>query len=94
MTDKNYCNTCPTGIRGICCYISYYDGTIHLAKKPCPYLNKAGRCKIYKKRFTINKRCLTVEKALLASALPKECQYVKESDIIPVRPNKILVRGR
>lgn len=90
MEKNNYCNTCPTGLRGVCCWHSYFDGTTNWAIEPCPYLNKAGRCKIYKNRFIINKRCLTVDKALTEGALPKECPYVKESVIIPVRPNKIL----
>lgn len=88
--NTNYCNTCPTGLRGLCCWHSLYDGTEHFIIYPCEYLSlKTNRCKIYKKRFKINPECYTVLKALTTGALPKECPYVIESDIVPKIPNKI-----
>lgn len=87
----NYCNTCPTTIRGLCCYFSYYDGVDNFVVSPCKYLNKkTRRCTIYKKRFEINKRCLPLNKALEQGALPKECRYVQEWDGTPIRPNKTI----
>ena len=84
----NHCNVCPNTLRGLCCWFSYYDGTDNFVVYPCEYLNKkTRRCKIYKKRSTV-KHCLTMEKALIEGALPLECPYVKESDVIPIRPNK------
>jgi uncharacterized cysteine cluster protein YcgN (CxxCxxCC family) len=84
----NHCNTCPSTLRGMCCYFSFYDGTDNFVVYPCEYLNKkTRRCTIYKNRFTIP-HCLTVKEALIEGALPKECPYVKESDIVPIRPNK------
>ena len=87
--NKNHCDTCPTSIRSMCCWYSYYDGVDNFIIYPCEYLSKkTRRCLIYKNRFKINPKCLTVEKALIEGGFPKECPYVKESDIIPVRPNK------
>lgn len=85
---ENYCNTCPSGIRGLCCHYSMYDGIEHVITDKCPYLTKAGRCSIYDKRFDKNPKCLTVDKALRTGALPEECAYVKNSDIIPDKPYK------
>ena len=88
---KNYCNTCPTSIRGMCCYISIYDGEEQFILFPCKYLNKkTRRCTIYKKRFKINKDCLDLEAMLLKGACPEECEYVKNSFITPQHPYKII----
>ena len=85
----NYCNTCPSIMRGMCCWFSHYDGTDNFIIYPCDYLSKkTRRCKIYKNRFKINPKCLKLEDALLEGALPIECPYVIESDVIPIRPNK------
>jgi len=75
---EDYCNTCPSAIRGLCCYHNKaYDSEakIMVYSNPCQYLNKAKRCKIYKKRFEINPNCLDIEKAIRFLALPPECQY-------------------
>ncbi|KKM72325.1 hypothetical protein LCGC14_1421650 [marine sediment metagenome] len=86
---ENYCNRCPTGLRGICCWYSMYDGTDNFVVQPCEYLSKkTKRCKDYKNRFKINPNCLTVEQALIEGALPLGCPYVMKSDVIPIRPNK------
>ena len=80
--SDNLCNTCPSNIRGLCChskiinrierkkYILIYD-------KPCEHLNKAGRCKIYKKRHQImGNKCLTIEEAIKRPfTLPYGCLY-------------------
>jgi len=80
MTEKvNYCNQCPSSLRGMCCWFSIYDGVDNFIVRPCPYLSKkTRRCTIYKKRFEINPRCLTLKKGLERGAFPKECAYVKE----------------
>ena len=84
----NYCNVCPASLRGMCCWFTYYDGTDNFIIYPCEYLSKkTRRCKVYSKRFNI-KHCLSVEDALKEGALPLECAYVKESDVIPIRPHK------
>ncbi len=68
-----------------------YDGVDNFIIGPCPHLNKkTRRCKIYKKRLEINKRCLPLNKALEQGALPKECPYVQEWDGTPIRPNKTI----
>ena len=88
--NENHCNTCPTSIRGMCCWFSFYDRTDNFIIFPCKYLSKkTRRCTIYKNRFKINDKCLKVSDALKQGAFPKECAYVKESDIKPVIPNKI-----
>lgn len=86
--NKDHCNTCPASIRGMCCWFSMDDGTDNFIIYPCEHLNKkTRRCKVYKKRSTVS-HCLSMEKALIYGALPKECGFVKESDVIPIRPNK------
>ena len=86
---ENYCNTCLSTLRGLCCYHSLYDGTENIAVYPCKYLSKkTRRCTIYKKRFKINKNCLDIDKAYSEGALPKDCPYVKDYDYPPVRPFK------
>jgi len=91
MTEINYCNQCPSSLRGLCCYISMDDGIDNFILYPCPYLSKkTRRCKVYKNRFEINKRCLSLNKALEQGALPKECPYVQEWDGTPIRPNKTI----
>lgn len=85
---NNYCNRCPTGLRGVCCWFSYYDGTNNFVVYPCPHLSKkTKRCKVYKNRYKV-KHCLSVKKALIEGALPLGCPYVMKSDVIPIRPNK------
>ena len=78
ILKENYCNTCPSKIRGLCCYhkknfIINTNEVIY--SNPCQYLNKAGRCKIYKKRFEINPNCMGIEKAVRFIALPEGCKY-------------------
>ncbi|KKN56978.1 hypothetical protein LCGC14_0567000 [marine sediment metagenome] len=91
---ENYCNKCPTILRGMCCYFSYFDGTDNFITHPCLYLSKkTKRCKIYKKRFKINPQCLSVQKGLHEGSFPEECPYVKNSNIVPIRPYKIYIRG-
>ncbi len=86
---NNYCNRCPTGLRGICCWYSMYDGTDNFVVYPCKFLSKKiKRCKVYKNRFEKNPNCLTVEQALIEGALPLGCPYVMKSDVLPIRPNK------
>ena len=92
MIMVNYCNQCPTKIRGMCCYISFFDGIENFILYPCKYLNKkTRRCKIYKNRFKINKNCLNFEEMLKQGAVPRECAYVnKHPDIQPIRPYKTI----
>ena len=88
---ENYCNRCPTSIRGMCCYVSYYDGEENFILGPCIYLNnKTRRCKVYKNRLEINKECLNVEDMLLQGACPKECEYIKDSFTTPQHPYKTI----
>jgi uncharacterized cysteine cluster protein YcgN (CxxCxxCC family) len=88
-STTNHCNTCSADIRGMCCWYSYYDGTDNFVIYPCEYLSKkTRRCTIYKNRFKINEKCLTVDQALREGAFPKECPYVIESSITPIRPHK------
>lgn len=92
---KNYCNQCPSTLRGLCCWLSMDDGVDNFIVFPCKYLSKkTRRCTIYKKRFEINKRCLPLKKALEQGALPKECPYVKEWKGTPIRPNKIFNKNK
>ena len=88
----NHCNECPTKIRGMCCYLSYFDGEENFILGPCKYLNKkTRRCTIYKKRFKINKDCLNVEEMIEQGAVPKECAYVNDnSDVQPIQPYKTI----
>lgn len=87
----NYCNQCPSSIRGLCCYFSYYDGQDNFAIFPCPYLSKkTRRCKIYKKRFKINPNCLDMKAMIREGAVPKECAYLENTDIQPIRPFKTI----
>ena len=75
---ENHCNTCPSKIRGLCCYRhkNFIEGTDDIIySNPCPYLNKVGRCKIYKKRFKINPNCMAIDKAVRFLALPPKCKY-------------------
>ena len=92
MTDINYCNQCPTKIRGMCCYYSFFDGKENFIIYPCKYLNKkTRRCKVYKNRFIKNPGCLNREEMLKRGAVPKECAYVKEYPTIqPIRPYKTI----
>ena len=91
--EVNHCNTCPSGTRGICCYHSAYDGIEHVAVEKCDYLNKAGRCKIYKKRYEINPICKApTEENIKKGFYPKNCRYVTESGIIPNIPHKIKIK--
>ena len=93
--DMNYCNTCPSSIRGLCCYYSYFDGVENFITHPCKYLSKkTGRCTIYKKRFKINPLCLIMEKALKEGQLPELCMYVQKSEIIPIRPWKTINKNK
>lgn len=90
MIEINHCNQCPSSIRGLCCWISVYDGLDNFVIFPCKYLSKkTKRCKIYKKRFKINKQCWTMEKALNNGGLPEACKYAQESDIVPRVPYKV-----
>ena len=78
----NHCNTCPTSVRGLCCWISIFDGRENFVIYPCKYLStKTKRCTVYKKRFNVNKKCWTIEKALKNGGLPEACKYAQESDI-------------
>ena len=87
--NDNYCNTCPTSIRGMCCWFSYFDGEENFIIFPCNYLNKkTRRCTIYKDRFKINPHCLDIDTAYMMGALPKECAYVKLYDFEPSLPFK------
>ncbi|KKL48943.1 hypothetical protein LCGC14_2320440, partial [marine sediment metagenome] len=61
---NNYCNTCPSTLRGMCCWFSFYDGTDNFLIYPCQYLSKkTRRCTIYKKRFKVNKKCVELDEA-------------------------------
>ena len=89
LETENYCNTCPSTLRGMCCYFSLFDGQDNFIMYPCKYLSKkTRRCTIYKKRFIINKDCLDIESAYKKGALPKECPYAKTYDYPPIRPFK------
>ena len=92
VMDINYCNHCPTKIRGMCCYYSFFDGEENFILFPCEHLSKkTRRCKIYKKRFKIKKDCLNIEEMLKQGAVPKGCAYVKEyPDIQTVLPYKTI----
>ena len=86
----NLCNKCPSDIRGLCCYHSYYDGQDNFILFPCEYLSKkTRRCTVYKKRFKKKKGCLTVDDMLKQGACPKGCLYVKES-FTPKYPYKTI----
>ena len=82
--DDNYCNSCPSDIRGLCCRekqiirYSKYVWEIQY-KKPCPFLNtKTNRCKVYDKRHEVNKHCLTIAEALKRPfTLPYGCKYLE-----------------
>ncbi len=91
--EVNYCNTCPSGTRGLCCWFSAHDGEQHIALEPCQYLTKAGRCKIYKNRYEINPMCQapTLEN-IKKGYYPAHCQYVINSKIIPDVPYKIKIK--
>ena len=94
-TEINYCNKCPSSIRGMCCYFSFFDGTENFLTYPCKWLRKRSRrCKIYKKRFKINPKCLTVDQGLKIGSFPKECPYVKKSNVVPVIPYKTYNREK
>ena len=88
----NHCNECPTKIRGMCCYLSFFDGEENFIIAPCKYLNKkTRRCTIYKNRFKINKDCLNVDEMIKQGAVPRECAYVKDyPDNQPIHPYKTL----
>lgn len=77
--SENYCNTCPSKIRGLCCYHkkNFIENTNEVIySNPCEYLSKkTRRCKIYKKRFEINPNCMDIEKAIRFRVLPPECKY-------------------
>ena len=92
MIIINYCNQCPTKIRGMCCYYSFFDGEENFILYPCKYLSKkTRRCKIYKNRFKINKDCLNFEEMLKQGAVPEGCAYVKENpNIQAVIPYKTI----
>ena len=92
MTDINYCNQCPTKIRGMCCYYSFFDGEENFILFPCEHLSKkTRRCKVYKNRFIKNPGCLSVEEMLKQGAIPEECAYHTESPHIqPIRPYKTI----
>ena len=70
----------------------FFDGEDNFIIYPCRNLNKkTRRCKIYKKRFKINKDCLNTEEMLKQGAVPEGCAYVKEnSDIQPIYPYKTI----
>lgn len=92
MTEtNNHCNTCPNEIRGLCCFHkkTYNPNTGELIySEPCQYLNKAKRCRIYKKRHEINPNCLHIEYAVKICALPPACPYYKELSL-EVKLNRI-----
>ncbi len=87
---NNYCNTCPSSIRGMCCWFSYFDGTDNFVVFPCKYLSKkTRRCTIYKKRFIINPKCMGIDEAYMMGGLPENCPYVEDYDFEPSLPFKI-----
>lgn len=98
--QKNLCNKCPASIRGKCCYYStriidnnLFYWKISLSKHPCKYLNtKTGRCRIYKKRHTINANCLTIKEMFLCGTIPKECLYVKNNPKYQKRKDTVLFK--
>lgn len=85
----NYCNTCPSSLRGMCCWFSFYDGLDNFLIYPCKYLSeKTKRCTIYKKRFKINKKCVELDEAYMMGGLPESCPYVEDYDFEPTLPFK------
>ena len=88
---NNHCNTCPSNLRGMCCWFSYFDGTDNFVVFPCKYLSKkTRRCTIYKKRFTINPKCMGIDEAYMMGGLPENCPYVENYDFEPSLPFKII----
>lgn len=94
MEEKeNYCNHCPSNIRGYCCYRSFRirDYNIILPSHPCIHLNhKTHRCRIYKKRFRLNKDCADIETAYRKGGLPYNCRYLQDFDYPAEVPPKLL----
>lgn len=84
IPEENLCKDCPKEIRGKCCYISGgFDNNYHiiLTNHPCKYLDtKTGRCKVYNKRRSHFKNCLSVEEMIICGTVPKECLYVKDNE--------------
>ncbi|MDK2790646.1 MAG: uncharacterized protein PWP15_1153 [Methanothermococcus sp.] len=65
---------------GRCCIVHVFNSGD--SEKPqiiyCTHLDKETKlCKIYKDRFKKEDECLTVMEAIMVSALPKDCPYVK-----------------
>ncbi|ABR54987.1 protein of unknown function UPF0153 [Methanococcus vannielii SB] len=75
MFSEDLCIQC-----GRCCMIHVYttDEKIDPEIVYCNHLDvETKRCKIYKNRFNKEKECLSMLEAILTSALPKDCPYVK-----------------
>ncbi|MBA2862593.1 hypothetical protein [Methanococcus maripaludis] len=75
MFPDDLCEQC-----GRCCIIHVFNSTE--CSEPevvyCKHLDtETKRCSIYKTRFKKEKECLSMLEAIMVSALPKDCPYVK-----------------
>jgi len=79
MTLRNgdKCRKC-----GRCCYfMTVIDGQLVRTNVPCPYLDaETHLCTIFKDRFWVNPRCLTLSQAIAQRVLPADCPYVADLD--------------
>jgi len=65
---------------GRCCMVHVYNPADSAEPEIiyCKHLDvETNRCKIYKDRFRKEKECLSMMEAIMTSALPKDCPYVK-----------------
>ena len=72
---ESKCNQC-----GFCCFekIENDNGTIFYTQTPCRYLDiVTRRCKVYKRRFSINPECVQLTPELVPKLkwLHPECGY-------------------
>lgn len=76
---RNLCLTCPSDVRGLCCYYSVtVKGVQIVCDQHCQFLDvKTGMCSVYKDRFEQNEECLTLEEMKSLGSLPKQCPYVQ-----------------
>ena len=70
---ENMCKRC-----GICCHNKMIiNERVHIfINNPCKYLNEKEECRVYEERFKKKDiKCMTLEEAIKAGILPKECGY-------------------
>lgn len=74
MAEESLCLQC-----GNCCKqkLRFPDGTIAYSPFRCKFQRLDGSCGVYATRFRSNPRCLTIEEAIAANCLPRECPYVR-----------------